>query len=80
MAIRIAPHSSVFLCNRHPSCSSLGVSSELFIVCYYIINISLPLENKTGVQSGDQILCQKLIDGLRNLNSNEPEKKGVIME
>lgn len=53
---------------------TLRVNSELFIVCYYIMNVSLPLENKTGVQSGDQILCQKLMDGLRNLNSNEPEK------
>lgn len=43
------------------------------------MNISLPLENKTGVQSGDQILCQKLMDGLRNLNLNEPEKKEVIL-
>lgn len=25
------------------------VNSELFIVCYYIMNVSLPLENKTGV-------------------------------
>lgn len=40
---------SVLLCNRHPSILTLRVNSELFIVCYYIMNISLPLENKTGV-------------------------------
>lgn len=28
---------------------TLRVNHELFIVCYYIMNISLPLENKTGV-------------------------------
>lgn len=29
---------------------TLRVNSELFIVCYYIMNISLPLENITGVK------------------------------